>query len=122
MYMNSAKCNRNIPEDDNSLPLTDMEILNQEVTCDFIEDVMMNKIDADGFVQSHQSTSPIADFLGRFGADPLEKGVTAAQWFGLVFTGSAAAAMGFFAYNLHKQIADVAGSEGLINNNEGTLA
>lgn len=126
MYTASAKCHMHFGDDiSDALEVNENEMLDQQTTCDFIEDVVKNRIDDEGFVYSHQNvrSNPIADYLGMFGADDMETNPTVAQWFGLVASGAACAAMGFLAWDLKKKV-DVspASTEKLIANEDAVVA
>jgi len=118
MYEYSAKCHANFGEDEMALELSDNELAVQELTCDYIEDIMKGNVDEDGFVNSHQQGTLVTDFFGSFGADDLEENATGGQIAGLIFTGLAAAGMGYLAYEMKKKV-DSIPQEGLIANDAG---
>jgi len=120
MYMSSAKCHQNMADSDaEAFELSEAEDLNQEVTCNFIEDVVRGYVDDEGFVYSHQkSNNPITTFFESFGADPagLDENVSGGQIAGLIVTGVAAASMAAVAYVLKQKVDDLSLTDGLITN------
>jgi hypothetical protein len=90
----------------NTLELSDTEALNEQVSCDFIEDVMKGHVNNEGFVYSHQQhvLNPITQYFQMFGADEMETDVTGMQYVGLFVTGTATVAMAVAAFHLKHKI------------------
>lgn len=119
MYLDSAKCHSHLTEDDMSLELSDSELEIQELTCDFIEDVVKGYVSEDGLVNSHENQGNfVGDFFQAFGGDyngDPEGRMTGAQGAALFLTGTASVAMGAAAYHLKTKV-DAGLSDGLIAN------
>jgi len=125
MYSDSAKCHTNYAADNNeTLELSDSELLNQDVTCNFIEDVLKGYVDEDGFVYNHgfKNSTFLNNYFAFFGADDMETEVTAAQVAGLIVTGTATAAMVAAAFHMRRKIEGPDFKEGLITNDAAISA
>jgi len=120
MYTESAKCHMHYSENSNmALELSESEALNEQVACDFIEDVVKGYVNDEGFVYSHQRqvSNPITNYLSMFGADDMDTEVTAMQYAGLLFTGTATVAMAAAAFHLKRKVQ----SSGTANLRQGLL-
>jgi hypothetical protein len=121
MYTQSAKCHMHYSDNSNmALELSESEALNEQVACDFIEDVVKGYVDNEGFVYSHQRqvSNPITQYFSMFGADDMDTEVTGMQYFGLFLTGTATVAMAAAAFHLRRKIA---GSPAVFNLKQGLL-
>jgi len=97
MYVRSAKCqnfNDCTDEADCPLALSDEEMMTNDATCDFIEQVEKDHVSAEGFVYSRQGNVGVLD---RFFGDSQE--VTAAQ--AVILGLTAVGAMSLTAVALH---------------------
>ena len=120
MYTESAKCHSHYSENSNmALELSEPEALNEQVSCDFIEDVVRGYVNDEGFVYSHQRqvSNPVAQYFSMFGADDMDTEVTGMQYFGLFLTGTATVAMAAAAFHLKRKIE----SSGAANLRQGLL-
>lgn len=125
MYSTSAKCHTHYAADDiETLELSDSELLNEGVTCDFIEDVFHGNVNEEGYVYSHQfeNSTVLNNYFAFFGADDMETEVTAAQVAGLIVTGTATAAMVAAAFHMRRKIEGPDFKEGLITNDAAISA
>jgi len=125
MYSDSAKCHTHYAADNNeTLELSDSELLNQEVTCNFIENVFKGYVNKDGFVYNNQygQHSLANDFFSSFGADDTLTDVTAPQVAGLLVTGTATAAMVAAAFHMRRKIEGPGFKEGLMTNDAAISA
>ena len=120
MYTDSAKCHSHFTQDDMALELSESEILNSNVTCDFIEEVVRGHVDEMGLVYSRQASVNNWAFSDVNGANAYyeDSPVTAVQAAALTVTSLAAAAMAFMAVDLKRQVDRVAGT-GLMTNEAG---
>jgi hypothetical protein len=106
MYTQSAKCHTHYNSNNNALELSESEALNEQVSCDFIEDVTKGYVNNEGFVYSHQRhvSNPVIQYFEMFGADDMETDVTGMQYVGLFATGAATVAMAVAAFHLKRKI------------------
>jgi len=119
MYSTSAKCHTHYAADDiETLELSDSELLNEGVTCDFIEDVFRGYVNDEGYVYSHQfeNSTVLNNYFAFFGASEMESEMTGAQAAGLIITGTATAAMVAAAFHLRRKVEGPGFKEGLMTN------
>ena len=97
--------------------------MNEETTCNFIEDVVKQHISNEGIVYSHQKPTTAADKLFvALGGRQYSKGMSVGQAFALTVTAAGTAAMAFFAYNLKQEVDNAGTTTGLMKNEGGVSA